>query len=77
MLDAKSPPAARIGAANAILDKGYGKPWQAVDLEGRATDEHDLSRLTDEELADLERLLAKVEFRPIPQEVEALRAASH
>ena len=77
MLDAKSPPAARIGAANAILDRGYGKPWQAVDLGAQATEQNDYSRLTDEELADLARLLAKVEIRPIPQEVEALRAASY
>ena len=26
MRDAKSPPAARIAAANAILDRGWGKP---------------------------------------------------
>jgi hypothetical protein len=32
MLDPKVPPAARVGAATAILDRGYGKPAQAVDI---------------------------------------------
>jgi uncharacterized protein DUF5681 len=31
--DAKAPPAARVAAANALLDRGYGRPMQAVDLE--------------------------------------------
>jgi hypothetical protein len=26
MHDAKAPPAARVAAANALLDRGYGKP---------------------------------------------------
>lgn len=31
MDDPKAPPAARVGAATAILDRGYGKPTQPVD----------------------------------------------
>lgn len=31
MKNAKAPPAARVGAATAILDRGYGKPTQTID----------------------------------------------
>jgi hypothetical protein len=31
MSDPKAPPAARVGAATAILDRGYGKPTQTID----------------------------------------------
>jgi hypothetical protein len=34
MLDEKSPPAARVGAATAILDRGFGKAPQAVQMSG-------------------------------------------
>lgn len=34
---AKAPPAARVSAATAILDRGYGKPRQAVELDGTFT----------------------------------------
>lgn len=30
MLDASSPPAARIAAASSLLDRGWGRPAQAV-----------------------------------------------
>lgn len=56
MANEKAPPAARISAAAAILDRGYGKPKQ--DLEIR---QPDLSRLSDDELDALERLMEKVE----------------
>lgn len=58
MLDAKAPPAARIGAATAILDRGYGKARQDVGLSGGL----DLSRIdgmSPDELDQLERLLTK------------------
>jgi hypothetical protein len=32
--DAAAPPAARIAAANALLDRGWGKPAQPVDADG-------------------------------------------
>jgi hypothetical protein len=35
MRDKNAPPAARVSAANAILDRGYGKPAQSVDLTSR------------------------------------------
>lgn len=31
MADKEAPPAARIGAASAILDRGWGKPKQDID----------------------------------------------
>jgi hypothetical protein len=31
MCDPKAPAAARISAASALLDRGYGKPLQTVD----------------------------------------------
>jgi hypothetical protein len=30
MMDKEAPPAARVAAANAILDRGYGKPAQTI-----------------------------------------------
>ena len=46
--DEKAPPAARVAAANAILDRGYGKPTQAV---SQTFTRADPSTLSDEELA--------------------------
>ncbi|MCL2658064.1 MAG: hypothetical protein FWD62_11745 [Betaproteobacteria bacterium] len=34
MNDESAPPAARISAANALLDRGFGKPQQAVEVTG-------------------------------------------
>jgi len=53
MLDEKAPPAARISAAVALLDRGYGKPRQEVEIARR----RDFSRLSDEELVEFERLM--------------------
>jgi hypothetical protein len=58
MLDVKAPPAARIGAAMAILDRGFGKPGQAIDVSGEVR--LDFSRLSDEELDEYGRLLQLV-----------------
>lgn len=33
----KLPPAARVSAANAILDRGWGKPTQDMNVGGRMT----------------------------------------
>lgn len=35
--DATAPPAARVSAANSIIDRGYGRPHQAVKLSGNVT----------------------------------------
>ena len=37
MSDAKAPPAARVAAAIAVLDRGWGKPSQRVDMAGGVT----------------------------------------
>jgi hypothetical protein len=52
MLSERAPPAARISAATAILDRGYGKASQEVEVRRKPN----LDRLTDEELEELERL---------------------
>lgn len=31
----KAPPAARVAAANALLDRGWGKPTQHVDMDAK------------------------------------------
>jgi hypothetical protein len=49
-----APPAARISAATAILDRGCGKPRQEVEIARRP----DLSRLTDKQLETLVQLYA-------------------
>lgn len=55
--------AARVSAANAILDRGYGRPSQAVQHSGPGggpIDVRALNSLTEEELDQLERLAAKL-----------------
>ena len=49
--------AARVSAANALLDRGYGKPRQAVEHSGAdgGPIEHRISSMSDE---DLERIAA-------------------
>jgi uncharacterized protein DUF5681 len=48
MRDDKAPPAARVAAANALLDRGYGKPTQPI---SQTLAKVDPSTLSDEELA--------------------------
>ena len=69
MLDAKTPPAARIGAATALLDRGYGKPGQSVDLTFQPLA---LEKLTNDQLDQYEQLLMIAK----PDGVEALPAPS-
>lgn len=47
MLNEKAPPAARVAAANSILDRGYGRPSQTIN-QGLADKPGD--QMTDEEL---------------------------
>ena len=47
MLDKDAPHAARVTAANSILDRGYGKPAQALSLE---LQRRSLCELSDDEL---------------------------
>lgn len=37
MKDTAQPAAARVAAANALLDRGHGKPKQSVDIDARLT----------------------------------------
>jgi hypothetical protein len=54
MRNEQAPPAARIGAATTLLDRGYGKPGQLVDLRFQPPA---LDKLTNDQLAQYERLL--------------------
>jgi hypothetical protein len=47
MVDEKAPPAARVTASIAILDRGYGRPAQALDLN---LARKRFKEMTDEEL---------------------------
>jgi hypothetical protein len=55
MKDPKAPAAARISAAVALLDRGHGRPYQAVEVK----DGIDLGLLSDEELYTLDRILSR------------------
>ena len=48
MHNEKAPPAARVAAANALLDRGYGKPTQPI---SQTLAKIDPSSISDEELA--------------------------
>lgn len=48
MQDEKAAPAARVAAANALLDRGFGKPTQPI---SQTLTKVDPSSLSDEELA--------------------------
>jgi hypothetical protein len=53
---------ASVAAALAIIERGYGRPVQPLDVTHRPAP--DLTQLTDAELATLETLLAKAERDP-------------
>jgi hypothetical protein len=55
MIDIKAPPAARVGAATAILDRGYGKPPQTIDANVNIFDQ-----MTDEEQKTLLAAMAAI-----------------
>jgi hypothetical protein len=50
MRETEAPPAARVSAAVALLDRGWGKPQQTVDMTVRRQIAKELS---DDELADI------------------------
>jgi hypothetical protein len=56
--------AARVSAAVALLDRGWGRPVQAFEGDVRVEDPHDLTKLTDDELAALTALLEKAKRGP-------------
>ena len=56
MKDSDAPAAARISAANALLDRGFGRPLQAVEMsgpEGGPIQTIDPSRMSTEALQEL------------------------
>jgi hypothetical protein len=60
MRDGRATAAARIAAATALLDRGHGRPSQAVELNVGC----DLARLTDDELDALERIMERATLPP-------------
>ena len=58
MKDPKAPAAARVSAAQALLDRGHGKPAQAIEVNA----EPDMTQLSDEDLETLERILRPPDF---------------
>ena len=58
MLNEKAPPSARISAATTVLERGYGKPGQSVDLTFQPWALH---KLTVEQLEQFEQLMLLVE----------------
>ena len=75
MLDKDAPPAARISAATALLDRGYGRPAGEVpqvavqintdNSAERDMTQHVLRMLTNEQLAELHRIGLALEASPI------------
>lgn len=58
--DFEAPVQARITAANSLLDRAFGKPNQEIkNVEETTLEELDLESLSDAELKDFKRLLAK------------------
>src|ERR1044072_833408 len=60
MHDEKAPPAARVAAANALLDRGYGKPTQPI---SQTLTKIDPSTMSDEELASIVRNGIQIDAR--------------
>ena len=61
MDDQKAPPAARVAAANSLLDRGYGKPTQPI---SQTLTKIDPSAMSDEELAAIIRNGIQPDARP-------------
>ena len=55
--------AARVAAANALLDRGFGRPPQSLNVKPEVRHSIDLTKLTDEELAIMERIVAKSQIQ--------------
>ena len=61
MGDEKAPAAARVAAANALLDRGYGKPTQPI---SQTLEKIDPRTITDEELVAIVRNGIQANARP-------------
>jgi hypothetical protein len=63
MRSKKASPNARVSAADAILDRAWGRPAQAIEMSGPGGGPIDVNRLaglTDEQLSRLEAVLDEV-----------------
>ena len=61
MDDPKAPPAARVAAANSLLDRGYGRPTQPI---SQTLTKIDPSTMSDEELAAIVQNGIQADVRP-------------
>ena len=61
MSDEKAPPAARVAAANALLDRGYGKPTQPI---SKTLAKVDPCTMSDEELAAIAKKGTETNAQP-------------
>ena len=61
MQNEKAPPAARVVAANSLLDRGYGKPTQPI---SQTLTKIDPSTMSDAELATIVRNGMQADDRP-------------
>ena len=61
MQNEKAPPAARVAAANSLLDRGYGKPTQPI---SQTLAKIDPSTMSDAELASIIRSGVHADVRP-------------
>lgn len=68
---------ARLAAIGLLLERGYGKPPQELELTGAITQlsESDVSRLSNEDIAALLSILARMSGADVPRETAALPAA--
>lgn len=63
--DTKAPPSARVAAASAILDRGYGKPTQTIEANVSFLD-----RLEPAELEALDAALSAIEGVAAPGDTQ-------
>jgi hypothetical protein len=61
MQNEKAPPAARVAAANSLLDRGYGKPTQLI---SQTLTKIDPNTMSDAELAAIVRNGVQADDRP-------------
>ncbi len=69
MEDTKAPASARVTAAQALLDRGWGRAPQTLNV---GSPSEDIKNLTDEEL---DARIAEVDARLAPAQRDLLRAA--
>ncbi len=66
MLDDAAPPAARVAAANSILDRGFGRPAQAVQVTGKDDGPVQIQHAADAFIAEMERIRQRMADAELP-----------